>query len=172
MIPIPRVRFSMGSISMFVVTAAAGSALFEKLMEHSRTGVTPTWKYDSPTLVVLAIALTAIALGALKSHSAVQTMLQATVAFLGYFSLISIAESGHLRVLLYWFQSAFAATVALPLVARKVVKEQMPRGPRRNWWKKTCEALVFAFFNIMLVALGAFIQWVMFALGKQILNLP
>lgn len=168
MIPIPRPRFSLATISMFVVAAAAASALFAKVMQHSvQTSVLPSWKYDSPTLVTLAIALTAIALGALKSHTAVQTMLQATIAFLGYFILISLAESGHVHLLLYWFQTAFALTVALPLVARRYVKSEMPRGPRRTWWKNTCEALIFAFLNILMVATGAFLQWLTFVIIKQ-----
>jgi hypothetical protein len=76
-------RFSMATLMMLVVTAAAASALFAKVQAHSEDPSRPTWKYDSPALVTLAIALTAVALGALKDHSVAQTMFQATIAYLG-----------------------------------------------------------------------------------------
>ncbi len=129
-----------------------------------------TWKVDSPTLVVLAIVLTAVALGAYKAHSAAQVLLQVTLGCLGYLSLLWLFESESYRILTYWFQTTFAVTVAGPMLARRFVKSSMPRGPRRDWWKKTLEAVVFSFFNVLLIALGAFIQWIAFMVSWQSLR--
>lgn len=165
-----RFRFSLANMLMLVVTAGAASALFAKVKAHSENPARPSWKYDSPTLVTIAIGMTAVALGALKDHSAVQTMLQATIAYLGYLSLIWLAEAGQLRILLYWFQIAFALTVALPLLARRIVKSEMPKGPRRTWWKRTFEALVFSFLNMLMVATGALLQFLTYEIGGQALK--
>jgi hypothetical protein len=156
-----RVRFSLATGMMLVVTAAAASAFFVKLSKYSEN-IAPASsisKLDPPILVTLAIGLTAVALGALKGHSAAQMMLQATLAYLGYLSLIWLSEGGWARLVLYWFQIAFALTVALPLLARRLVKSGMPRGPRRTWWKRTFEAMAFAFLNMLLVAVGAMIEY-------------
>ena len=125
-------------------------------------------KVDAPVLFVSAIWLTAIALGALKSHSFCQTMLQGIIACIGFHSLIVLAENDLHRPLLYWLQVNFALLVAGPLLARRIVKTRMERGPRRNWWKRTFEAFVFAFLNIALVSLGAFLEFIAVELGGQI----
>jgi hypothetical protein len=144
---------------MFVVTAAAGSALFAKVWTHSEFAGTVGLKTDVPSLLLLAIGLTAIAIGAWKEHSAVQTMLQMTLAFLGCLSLIWIGEAKLERLVRYWFEVAFALTVCLPMLARRYVKANVARGPRRDWWKKTCEAVFFSFVTVMLVTAGAFFQF-------------
>lgn len=155
-----RFRFSMATILMLVVTAAAGSALFAKVRQlFGDGGGNPTWTVDIPTLLTLAIALTAIALGALKGHSAVQIMLQATLAYLGYLSVLWLVEAEWHRLLLYWFQVTFALTVALPLVARRIVKNELPRGPRRRLWMRTFEAVVFSFLNMVLVLVGVLFEY-------------
>lgn len=155
-----RFRFSMATILMLVVTAAAGSALFAKLRQlFGEPGAAPIWTVDIPSLVTLAIALTAVALGALKGHSAVQIMLQATLAYLGYLSVLWLVEAEWHRLLLYWFQATFALTVALPLVARRIVKNELPRGPRRRLWMRTLEAVVFSFLNMGLVLAGLVIEY-------------
>src|SRR6185437_13368862 len=103
-----KMRFSMGSIMMFVLTAAAGTALFERVHVHS--GPLPAgWKVDVPSLFLPAIVLTAVALRAWKEHSAAQVMLQVTLACVGCLTLIWIAEAHQERAIRYWCQGAFAA---------------------------------------------------------------
>jgi hypothetical protein len=162
-------RFSMAMVMMLVVTAAAASALFAKIREHVPATNQPYLRIDAPILFLLSIGLTAVALGALKSHSAGQTMLQITVACLSYLSLIGLAETGRERPLLYWFQFSFGILVTGPLLARRIVKTEMERGPKRTWWKKTFEAIFFAFLTMMLVLLGLLLQWLA-ASSKQVLN--
>ena len=70
----------------------------------------------------------------------------------------------------YWFQACFAATVTLPLIARRIAKSSLPRGPRRNWWKKTCEAVFFSFVNMMLITAGGFFQAVLIMYGSELLG--
>jgi hypothetical protein len=67
------------------------------------------------------------------------------------------------------FQGTFAATVSLPLLARRFVKSGLSRGPRRDWWKKTCEAIFFSFLNMMLVTAGALFQAAIYIIAS---NLP
>jgi hypothetical protein len=70
---IRKFRFSMGTIMVFVVMAAAVMALFVKIRQHT-DAVLAGWKIDVPSLFLLAIGLTAVALGSWKEHSAVQIM--------------------------------------------------------------------------------------------------
>ena len=82
-----RPRFTLAATMMFVLTAGAASALYVKIWQRMGGIGMPGWMFDVPTLCLLAIFLTAIALAALKQHSPVQTMLQATLACLGCLSL-------------------------------------------------------------------------------------
>jgi hypothetical protein len=170
MLLLRKFRFSMAMAMMMVVAAAAASALFAKVRAHVPTGNSPYLKTDAPILFVLSIGLTAVGLAALKSHSVGQTLLQITVACLGYVSLIGLAETGRERPLLYWFQISFGLFVTIPLVARRLVKTEMERGPRRDWWKKTCEAVFFAFLTMMLVLVGLLLQWIAALLGGQLIK--
>ncbi len=165
-----KVRFSMATAMMLVATSAAASALFAKVREHAPSATKPYLKIDAPVLFVLSIGLTAIALGSLKGHSANQTMLQVMLACLGFLSLIGLAEAGLARPLLYWFQASFGVLVTVPLLARRIVKTEMPRGPRRDWWKRMCEAVFFSFLTMMLVLLGIFVQWLAVEIGSQVLK--
>ncbi|MDB5351025.1 MAG: hypothetical protein JWN86_2272 [Planctomycetota bacterium] len=164
-----RFRVSLATLMMLVVTIAAASALFAKIRAHIPVANKPYLKIDAPLVFVASIALTAVALAALKSHTANQTMVQATIAYLGYLSLIGLAETGMPRPLLYWFQVGFCLLVTLPLLARKIVKSEMERGPRRRWWKNMFESLFFAFLTMMLVLVGIVIEFLTVAIGT---NLP
>jgi hypothetical protein len=154
-----KMRFTMATVMMMVVTAAVASALFAKARDHIPTAKYPYLRVDAPAVFVISIALTGIALGALKAHSAGQIMLQIVLAYLAYLGLISLAEAGAYRPLVYWFQACFALLATAPLIARSYVKTELERGPRRTWWKKTTEAVLFSFFTIVLVWVSSFIQW-------------
>jgi hypothetical protein len=165
---IRRVRFSMGTIMMFVLMAAAVMALFVKIRQHTDAVLPAGWKIDVPSLFLLAIGLTAVALGSWKEHSAVQTMLQVTLACVGCLTLIWIGEAQYERAIRYWCQGMFAATVTIPMLARRFVKTGMARGPRREWWKKTCEAITFSFLTMILVTAGGLLQAAVYALASSI----
>jgi hypothetical protein len=152
------IRFSMSTIMMFVLTVAAGMALFVKISEHTDGALPKGWNFDVPCLFLLAIVLTAVALGSWKEHTAVQIMLQVTIACFSCLTLIWIGEAQYERAIRYWCQAAFAVTVTLPMLARRFIKSSMPRGPRRDWWKKTCEAAFFSFLTMLLVSAGGAIQ--------------
>jgi hypothetical protein len=164
-------RFRMATIMMFVASAAAASALFVKIMRHV-SSLPMGWSVDAPTLFITALALTAIALASWKDHTANQTMLQFTLTCVGCLILIWIGEAGQERVIRYWFQGMFAATVTLPLMARRIVKTALPRGSRRTWWKNTCDAVFFAFLNMILVSAGGLFQAGIYVAGVEIFALP
>ena len=164
-----KIRFNLATGMMFVVSAAVASALFAKLYQFN-PGVATYLKIDGPALFVISIALTAIGLGALKNHSAVQTMLQIAVACLGFLILIELGEMHLKRPLLYWFQGCFGLYVTVPLVVRNIAKRELPRGPRRTLWKNYCETIFFAFLTMMLVLFGAFLQWAVYQLGGQFIK--
>jgi hypothetical protein len=166
-----KMRFSLATVMMLVVVAAAVSALFAKVYRYAPADTKPYLKIDAPVLFTLSIVLTAVALGALKSHTAFQTMLQVTLACVGFLSLIWMAEQGWERPLLYWFQVSFGILVTVPLLARRIVKSEMARGPRRTWWKGTLEAVFFSFLSMMLVLLGLLLQWLAAALGPQLIKM-
>jgi hypothetical protein len=162
-------QLSLKTIMMVVLTAAAASALFSKVYQH--TGGLPAWGTDVPSLFLLAVLLTSLALGNWKEHSFVQIMLQITISCLGYLVLIQISEAHFERAIRYWFQVAFALTVCVPLLARRYAKLRLPRGPRRNWWKKTCEAVFFSFLNVILVSGGGVFQWALYMLLSEFVKM-
>jgi hypothetical protein len=170
---IRKIRFSMGTTMMFVLTAAAATALFTKIRRHTGAITTqPGWKTDVPSLFLLAIVLTAIALGSWKEHTAVRILLQVTLACLGCLTLIWIGEAQYERAIRYWSQGTFAALVTIPMLARRFVKSALPRGPRRDWWKKTCEAVFFSFLTIMLITVGGLLQVYVSLIGLEVLAAP
>jgi hypothetical protein len=167
------IRFSMGTIMIFVLMVAAGMALFVKIQQHTEGLVRPAvlppgWTLDVPSLFLLAIALTAVALGSWKEHTAVQIMLQVTLACFSCLTLIWIAEAQYERAIRYWCQGTFAATVTIPMLARRFVKSGLPRGPRRDWWKKTCEAVFFSFLTMLLVTAGGLLQAAIYTAASAI----
>ncbi len=166
-----KLRFNLATVMCFVVTAAAGSALFAKVRQFTPDAGKAYLKIDTPILFVLSIVLTAIALGALKGHTARQVMLQFTIACVGYLSLLELAEWHVQRPLLYWFQLSFGVLVTGPLVARDAVKRNMERGPRRTWWKNTWEAVFFSFLTMMLVLVGLLLQWITYMMIPEIMKL-
>jgi hypothetical protein len=172
-----RIRFSTGTIMMFVLTAAAAMALFVKIRHYTDVvlvGILAAagWRIDVPSLFLLAIGLTALALGSWKEHSAAQIMLQVTCACVGCLTLIWIGEAQYERAIRYWCQGMFAATVTIPMMARRFVKTGLPRGPRRDWWKKTCEAVFFSFLTMLLVTAGGLLQAAVYGLAKNIPPTP
>jgi hypothetical protein len=86
-----KMRFTMATVMMLVVTAAVAFALFAKARDHVPHAQYPYINIDAPAVFVISIALTAIALGALKAHSPGQIMLQIVLAYLAYLALISLA---------------------------------------------------------------------------------
>jgi hypothetical protein len=169
---IRKLRFSMGTIMMFVLMAAAVMALFVKIHRHTDAVLPAGWKIDVPSLFLLAIGLTAVALGSWKEHSAMQLMLQVTLACVGCLTLIWIGEAQYERAIRYWCQGMFAATVTIPMLARRFVKTGMARGPRREWWKKTCEAVFFSFLTMILVTAGGLLQAAVYTLATNIPSIP
>jgi hypothetical protein len=163
-----KIRFSMGTIMMVVLMVATAMAQFVKIQQHTDALIPPGWKIDVPSLFLLAIILTALAFGSWKEHTAVQIMLQVTLACFMSLTLIWIGEAKYERAIRYWCQGAFAATVTLPMLARRFVKSGMSRGPRRDWWKKTCEAAFFSFLTMMLVTVGGLVQAAVYALASNI----
>jgi hypothetical protein len=43
----------------------------------------------------------------------------------------------------------------------------MPRGPRRDWWKKTCESVFFSFLTMMLVTVGGLFQFFVYEVASS-----
>jgi hypothetical protein len=159
---------------MIILALATCSALFVKVRQYATTNLSTlgaaTWVTDAPTLCILATVLTAVALAAWKGHTLALASLQVTLACLGWLALMWVAEAGFERAARYWFESTFALTVALPLVVRHAVKTSLPRGPRRVWGKKACEAVFFSALNILLVSAGAFLQAVVVILILGVVN--
>jgi hypothetical protein len=170
MLRLAKLRFSLRGIMMLVVTAAVASALFVKVWRYSSAIPTPGWKTDVPSLFLLAIFLTAVTLAAWKGHTAVQMMLQMSLACAGCLLLIWIVEAKYERAVRYWVQATFCSTVTIPLLVRQLVKSRMQAGPRREWWKKTCEAICFSFLNILLVTAGGLLESAVYLLGTEVLQ--
>ena len=168
---IPRFRISLATVMIVVVTAAAASALFASLVRHLPTGTIPSAiRYDIAILFVAAIILTGMAIAARKGHSPHLTMFQITLACLAYLGLLSLAEISRGRPVYYWYQASFALMVVIPLIARRIIKRRIDKGPRRTLWMKRCEAVAFAFLNMVLVLIGAGVQLLLFLLVVYVLK--
>ena len=74
--------------------------------------------------------------------------------------MIAVVTAGAASALslYYWYQASFAVLVVVPLIARRIVKRRLDKGPRRTLWMKRCEAVAFAFLNMVLVLIGAGVQ--------------
>ncbi len=163
-------RFTISNGLLLVVTAAVGAAFCAEIVDRgpgiAAVGMQPP---DPAVLLTLGIALTAIALGAFKGHTINQVFLQATVAYLGCLTFVWIAEAGFTRALYYWLQTTFALTVVIPLVARRLINQRLPReSHQRTWWKKNCEAIALSFLNIILVIGGLWLQVLNVAIGDLV----
>ena len=161
-------RFSMATIMMLVVTSAAASALFVKYRALVGRKNDDPWMIDAPALLLLGIGLTALLIAALRNHTAVQTMIQATLACLMFLVLFHLEDMDKVRwaerAVRYWFQACFALTVVLPLLARRILSADMEPGPRRDWWRSTLESVVGSFANLILVSIGAFFEYIYLSL--------
>lgn len=158
---LPRFRISIATGMMLVVTTASASALAARVLRLLTDVTTNPFEfgfYDLCAVLILGIVLTAVALAARKGHSPNQTMLQITVTCLSFLYAITMFELSSQRIKIYWLQALFGVLVALPLVARRLIKRRLDRGPRRSWWMKTCEAVAFAYLNMLLVLAGVGIE--------------
>lgn len=166
-----RFRFSMAAIMMLVVTSASAFALFMKvraMLDTARANPrsNSSWPVDSPAILLIGIELTAIAIAAVRKHTAIQMMIQATLACL--MLLVLMYQLGHPsgignfveRTSRYWFQSCFALTVVLPLLAGRLLSAEMEPGPRLMWWRGTMESVLASFANLMLVGVGVLVEMV------------
>ncbi len=155
-----RPRISIALIMMLVVTAASASALFAQVVRHlpGMKAGTPAYDRDVVATFIAGLTLTGVALAARKGHSPVQAMLQVTLTCLNLLTLIAVAETRAIRPIIFWYQASFALVVVAPLVARRIAKTRLERGPRRDWWMKTGEAIAFSFLNALLVLAGLGIQ--------------
>lgn len=153
--PIGKFRFSIGALMMFVLMVAAGAALFVKILEKDDPNAPPVY----PIEALVAIVLPTIALGAWRNHTATQIMLQATLVCLVCLSAYWSIATNHERAVSCWYQSMFALTITLPMLVRRHVKATWPRGPRRESWKKTCEAVLFSFLTFLIMTIGNFFQF-------------
>jgi len=155
-----RPRISIATVMMLVVTAASASALAARMLRLlAKSAQVAGDRYDGVAVVILAIVLTGLALAARKGHSLNQAMVQITLACLGLLFVLSLPEWGSFRLMIYWLQILFATLVVGPLMVRRAVRTRMDRGPRRTWWMRTCEAIAFAYLNILLVLAGAGIEF-------------
>ena len=133
---IRKFRFWMGTIMMFVLMTAAVMARVREDPSAHRRRPAGGVEVDVPSLFLLAIGLTAVALGSWKEHSAAQTMLQVTLACVGCLTLIWIGEAGSKRAIRYWCQGMFAATVTIPMLARRFVKTGLLAGHGESGGKR------------------------------------
>jgi hypothetical protein len=166
-----RFRFTMATAMMLVVAAGAGSALFAKVQQMQRGKPFGAWSADIAAILVLATGLTAVAIGAARRHTAVQVMLQATLAFLMFLALFHLGGAAKtsrwaLRGALYWFQACFLLTAVLPALAIGLSPPVDPESPRSRWWRGTFEAVFASFATVCLVGVGALLQF----LGIELAN--
>ena len=163
---LPRIRISIATIMMLVITAAAASALVARVVQPLQKVLSsvPLGRYNLAAVLILGIVLTGVALAARKGHSPNQAMLQIALACLGFLFAVSLPDFLPPRARIYWLQVLFAVLVVIPLVVRRTLKNRTERGPQRAWRMKTCEAVAFAYFNMILVLVGIAIEGVVTAI--------
>jgi hypothetical protein len=151
--PRRRFRFSIGTMMLFVLTAASASAMAARL--HHLLQGDERWAIDVPALGTLAISLTAVAIVSVRRGTLHQGMLQVALCCALVLATVGLIEADWTRALPYWFQTCFALIVALPLALRRT---------ERPWSLWASEVLLGAFANLMLVLVGVFLQFLMLEL--------
>ena len=155
-----RISFSIATLMMLVVTVASAAALVMRVLLFLQTELRKSlhpYTADMAALWILGIVLTGVALAAWRGHTANQAMARISLSCLAFLYALSVSKLDS-RVAFYWLQSLFGVLVVLPLLARGWNKTRLDLGPRRTWWLGTCEAVAFAYLNMLLVLAGMAIE--------------
>jgi hypothetical protein len=146
-------RLRLGTMLLLVMAAAPALAIYAKLSEDN---LGP----DEPTVMLLAIVLTGIAVGAWRRASPGQVIAQIGLTCAALLSLMQYSDT---RLANYWLALVFAVAIVLPLLARAPARaaHDSPPGSRPRAW--VCAVLPNVALNLL--ALTMF-----FSLNSLIVN--
>ncbi len=157
-VPPRRFRFSLGSLMVFILTAAAASALYAKIIELLNGTANPISAYDVANVVLIALLLSSTIVVCIRRETVNQGMFQVTLSCVVILATLALIEENLVRLLLYWAQLCFAVLLVLPLVLRRLALDGEETESRRAWLVWVAEVLLGSFANIILVLLGILIQ--------------
>ena len=147
----PRVRISIATTMLIVLTASLAAATFTKTrMLFDRTS---TDAIDYPAVFVLAITLTGIAIGGVRRYGLNQTLLHISTAFAIVSTAILFAEI-HARLALYWLEFIVAFTVAVPFAVQALLLRSRPQSCEKRRIKRWTELVILAHLNVALAIAG------------------
>lgn len=149
-------RITMSTMLVAVLASAAGAAMAARtyrLFGRSDPGI------DISALLLIAVVLTAVAIGLVRRISAVGVLLQITVCCIFITGIVEVSEIVP-RFLRYALQVWFALMVVLPLALRRIAAPD-PRGkPHRPRLLVFSEFLLTCGAILLLVWLGMLIQFI------------
>lgn len=149
-------RFTLATVMVAVLASAAGAAMVVRVYRLFGGGEAGT---DLAALLLIAVVLTAVAIGCWRRSSLVAVLLQITVccAFIA-----GIAEAVVLvpRVSRYTLQIWFALLVVLPLGMRRFAASHVQSEPRGSRLLALSEFLLGCGANLLLVWVGMLLQLV------------
>lgn len=154
-----RVRFSIGTLMVLVLASTLVVALFFQLVKLSESIGSGLLGGHGPAVLVLAIVLTAVALGCWRGASLDAIGFQISTCCALALVAIGFHQAGWYRPLIYWFQGVFALTIVTPLVGRRL----SPRA-RPPWVDAAGQALFLSGCNLLLVLVGTSLQLFLFEL--------
>lgn len=152
-----RLRFTMRTLMIFVLTAAVASAMFGELARLLK-GLPMNLAIDVPSIVLTAIALNAVALGCLLRLSVDQVLVQITVCCLLVLAGAWLWEWKLDRGLRYWLQASFAAVVVLPLLIKAAAMSEDDPSTRSRRVVAGVEVLLLAYANYVAILVVAMFQ--------------
>lgn len=162
--PARRVRLTMGTMMIGVLTAAVASALFAELRQLIKTPQSLALQVDVPTIVLLGISLNAVALGCWRKLTVEQVLAQ--IAICCFLILVGawIWDAKLTRVLRYWLQLSFGVAFVLPLLVQTVVGGDARNSPRNPWLISSLNNVMLAYVNFVVVLLVAVFQTIIILL--------
>jgi hypothetical protein len=135
--PARRFRLRLGTQLLLVAALAAALAMYGKLIEHLGP--------DESTVLLLAVVLTGIAVGAWRRASPGQVIAQIGLTCAALLVLIELSSTSLEK---YWLILIVAVTIVLPLVARNQAAATQGSRPRRRWVASAGAVLLNIAWNI------------------------
>ena len=154
-------RLTLATIMIAVLAAAAASAMTVRVYRLFGAIGGGGIGIDLAALLLIAVILTATAIGSWRRSSLAAILVQITVCCAFVTGVLELGEYFP-RTFRYAFQMWFAMLVALPLAMRRSATPDSPAKPRRPKLLALSEFLLSCGVNLLLVWIGILLQLILF----------
>ena len=151
----PRLKISIATLMMLVVTAASALALFAGINErwHGPPDVINPW----PVVMVIAIIANGLILAALRKHASTQAMLQITVVCVLFSAFIRWNEAyWALFLLLHYSPFVLFLVLVLLWIGLPAILIMEVSESQRSMWIKIFEPMLCIVINVLFLSLEVY----------------